>query len=526
VNTSQLPQLLLAAACMQTIFFAGSLSWFTDGLPNLLLANSTSPMSSLPSLLGHLPRALLAAGSHTSSFTVGCFVAVFLRAALPTNITLTKKSIAATFACMSVMYFLVCFLWFVAIVPRLLGALGHFFPSVMQLKEDTKQFDIISTSDVDHSLVASGSHTLSWLIGILCLALSKSNFMTRRVLQKLIVFTTMFSVCTVGSKLQPSFIALMLATCAVVLLAMRKKSNVGTKLDIMTCVCVIVGLAASITKILPMNTEQKILETVHWWLGEAMTPNLPFCEEPFAMSPYLAQGASCLAHMPFVPAIILGLSGVSPELIPTLNIKDKVHGKEAKALKTILWLQFALQAYTGLLGHGLPNPRMVFNQEFSISTAFALLFFLVKFTTEDPNDMVSMKAGLALCLTPVLLYFTIGLMPLIFLSVFASVAIGTSVKGAFGRWTPAAEKVLLGVFIPSMLVLAVETTACDYLQGIAKNVPWHLLFDLLLWQVVCTAVDVCLITPVGKYLKPWSKEMEAKRAIVNGLAADTGVAAA
>ena len=177
----------------------------------------------------------------------------------------------------------------------------------------------------------------------------------------------------------------------------------------------------------------------------------------------------------------------------------------------ILWLQFAVQAYTGIGGHALPNPRMICNQEVSISITFGMLFLLVKFTTEDPNNVISLHAGTALCLTPVLLYFTIGLMPLIFMSFIAAVLIGTSVKAAFGRFTPAANKILLAVFLPTMGVLALETVGCAALQGIARNVPWHLAFDLMFWQVVGSTVDVVIMSPPGKFLKPWSTP-KARRA--------------
>ena len=159
----------------------------------------------------------------------------------------------------------------------------------------------------------------------------------------------------------------------------------------------------------------------------------------------------------------------------------------------------------------LPNPRMIMNQEVSIAAGYAVLFVMLKYTTEDPDGNVSLKAGAVLCLTPVALFFTIGLKPLLFLSAFGALALSAAVKSAFGRFTPRASKTMLAVFIPAMLILAAESLVCTHLQSVSRAVPWHLAFDLLFFQVLGTVVDVVMISPPGLYLKPWSSEEVRER---------------
>ncbi len=207
-----------------------------------------------------------------------------------------------------------------------------------------------------------------------------------------------------------------------------------------------------------------------------------------------------MAHLPFVPSIILGLTYFEPGIIPTLN--PKVHGKRAKDARRILWLQFALQAYTGIFGHAIPNPRVVFNQEMSISLAFTLLFALVRYSTPEEKNVIGWKLALGLTVAPVMMFLTVGLLPVVFLSFFAAIFVGSTFEGAFGKFTPAADRLLLSVFVPTVAILGVETFACEYLQQeVGATVPWHLLFDLLFWQVVGTALDVVVIAPPGRFMK-------------------------
>ncbi|GMH54612.1 hypothetical protein TL16_g01710 [Triparma laevis f. inornata] len=447
----------------------------------------------------------MAAGSHTSSFTVGCFVAVFFRACLPKNFRITTSAVVSTFSVLTVMYFLVCFLWFSAIVPRIFGGLATVFPNSPSnhAYHDVRNYDVVSTNDIDHSLVASGSHTLSWLLGMIVLAFNK-EIISKRALQRLVAFTTFFAVITTGTRMQPTFICFTISACSVLLMMLRKCSAV-TKLNSLMAVCVTVAVASSLTKISAQyDIEGKFNQAISWYVQNAMEPNLPFCEQPFAASPWMAQGASAMAHLPFFQSIILALAYFSPTVIPTLDENNVNHGgkRDAVALKRLLWTQWALQFYTSVGGHMLPNPRMIANQEFSISLAFAFLFQLVKFTTDERYNLLDWKIAATITGFLVALFLTIGLMPVIFLGFFGAVIIGTMFEGAFGRFKPYASKLLLMCFVPTIAILAVETTACDYLQEhVSASAPWHFAFDVALWQVVGSALNVVLITPApGPFL--------------------------
>ena len=282
---------------------------------------------------------------------MGCFVAVLLRSRLPPNFRVNKTAFASTFASLSVFYFLLCFLWFVAVVPRLLSVLGRSFPNfffarLKELTADTRTFDVVSTNAVDHGLVASCSHTLSWLIGmlVLCFGRLEGDVITNRVLQKLAVFAALFAFCAVGqsrsSQLSPACVAAFFSSLASIALAMRNKRTTS-KLDAMSLACFVVAVASSVTKISAHFgfSADRIAALFKWWLTEALRPNLPFCEEPFAVTPFMAQGASAMAHLPYVPAVLLAVSAAAPETMPTLDKRHPVNGKDAEMLRTFLWLQ-------------------------------------------------------------------------------------------------------------------------------------------------------------------------------------------
>ena len=468
--------------------------------------------------MSYLPAAIMAAGSHTSSFTVGCVVALVLRRTIKNVGVLAdeRKALCLLVALSgTAFYFLLCHLWFSAIVPTLLDA--RFAPvALTNAKASTLGFDVVSKDQVDHSLVSAGSHTLCWLVGVLAV-LAQVASVSRRNIEKLTVLTAVFAIVVVGTRMKPTFIVLAIVVCTAVLALLR---NRGEKSRFNACVVgsAIVTLASKLTTLslpvaLPSKVglsvsglvpmEQAFRPLVLQWIEVARTPNLPFCEAPFVISNYAAQGASAIAHMPFVPAILLGFSGVAPETIPTLNPADERHGKNAKSLKTLLWLQFALQAITGLLGHVLPNPRVVLNQEVSIILAFSLLFVIIKQSTPKHLHSIDWKVSTFLTVFPVVGYLTIGLMPVIFTSFIAALCIGSTVRGAFGLFTDHANKILMATFIPTILMLGAETASCGWLQ---KNVneffPYHLAFDLLFWQVVGSALDIVFITPrPGKYMR-------------------------
>jgi hypothetical protein len=229
---------------------------------------------------------------------------------------------------------------------------------------------------------------------------------------------------------------------------------------------------------------------INSYLDEASIVNLQFCEMPFAITPFMAQGASALAHLPYVPAFLLGVSYVSPDTIPTLN------SKYAFEINKLLWTQFALQTFTSI-GHMIPNPRVVLAQEISIIITFYFLFAFLELTTPKKSKFLFKWKAFALFTSIFMFgYFVIGLMPVIFTGFITIVILGYAIQDAFGLITRRGRFILLSTFVPTAIILFVETTSCGWLQAnISATAPWHLLFDIMFWQVVGSAIDVILISP-------------------------------
>jgi hypothetical protein len=233
---------------------------------------------------------------------------------------------------------------------------------------------------------------------------------------------------------------------------------------------------------------------------QVMIPNLPFCETPFAITPYMAQGASAMAHLPYVPVLLLAIGSCSPETIPTL---DERTNPQAVKIKHFLWVQTGLQTISSIGGHMLPNPRIVMNQEISIAIAFLLLYSFFDLTTSKSSRwIVDFKAFTLFACVSIVGYLWFGLMPVIFTLFATSIAINQTIQGAFGLLTPLSSSILLSIFIPTTAVLALETVACEWLlANVSYILPWHLLFDILFWQVLGSAIDVIFISPVpGRFM--------------------------
>lgn len=238
----------------------------------------------------------------------------------------------------------------------------------------------------------------------------------------------------------------------------------------------------------------------------ALTPKLPFCEKPFEITPYMAQGASAMAHLPYVPVLLLGIWYSNCEAIPSMDIRVN---KKANRIQKLLWTQTVLQLFTSVFGHMIPNPRVVLNQEISILLAFVFLFLFFDFTTSKKN-MVILGGRLFTYMTVLSIfgYLLFGIIPIIFTLFVLSLFLSYINKNAFGLLTQHSKNLLLMIFVPTGLVLVIETTACNWLlNNINKSVPWHLLFDILFWQVLGSAIDVIIISPSpGKYLVQYNED--------------------
>jgi len=143
------------------------------------------------------------------------------------------------------------------------------------------------------------------------------------------------------------------------------------------------------------------------------------------------------------------------------------------------------------------------NQEISIAIAFFLLYSFFDITTpEKTRRVIHFGTFASVGFLSIVGYLWVGLMPVIFTVFAASLAMSYTIKDAFGLLTPYSRSTLLYIFVPTATVLAVETIACDWLlENVSYLLPWHLLFDILFWQVLGSAIDVIVITPVpGQFM--------------------------
>lgn len=244
-----------------------------------------------------------------------------------------------------------------------------------------------------------------------------------------------------------------------------------------------------------------ISATTYNWVSEnesyveiMYTPNLPFCEKPFAITPYIAQGASAIAHLPYVPALFLGISYASPEMCYTLNPECSEFAHENRLF---LWVQFALQLFTSVGGHMIPNPRAVLSQEISIALAFILLYNFFNLTTpQKSKQLIDAKTVSMIIAMSVAGFLSVGLIPIIFVGFGVALSLELIVPDAFGLLTPDARLALLYPFAACVGTLLIETVGCNWLMSnISSTCPWHVAFDILFWQVLASSVDVVILSP-------------------------------
>ena len=74
--------------------------------------------------------------------------------------------------------------------------------------------------------------------------------------------------------------------------------------------------------------------------------------------------------------------------------------------------------------------------------------------------------------------------------------------GIFERLiTPHGRDILFRLFALSVCVLGLETAGCEWLHiNVSVECPYHVLFDLLFWQVLGSAVDVVILSPRNGHL--------------------------
>jgi hypothetical protein len=220
------------------------------------------------------------------------------------------------------------------------------------------------------------------------------------------------------------------------------------------------------------------------WKANASLVNLPFCESPYALSPYVPQLASAAAHFPYIPLMMLGVLLGAPSVFCASEAT-------IRTTKTMLFIQLVLQSAT-FVGHIIPNPRALLIQEVSILATMSYLIYVHHaFTTG-----VKYRFRTSLLISSVMVggFLTVGLMPLIAIS---AVCVGTTVvliPNAFDRLTRRSARLLMGLMCFAIAELLVEESQCDRLLVVSKTFPWHVLFDILFWQVIATIPPMILLS--------------------------------
>ena len=227
--------------------------------------------------------------------------------------------------------------------------------------------------------------------------------------------------------------------------------------------------------------------------------DLPFCEPPYEYSAYISQPVSMLAHLPFVPLTLLA------------TIKPHIASPQAR----LLLLQSALQAWTAFAGHALSNPRVVYTQEVSIllvGLAFHAFFEslhekstkggkapttggLLGGAIGGPANEVLAVVGITLAW-----YLSFGLPSAISVGlVLLTLVLYLGGEDAFGKLSKPAIKTL-AISTPLIFaLLGAEVASCKSLLQLARA-PWHVVFDILFWQVYWTLLDVVALAKPGSSL--------------------------
>jgi len=229
------------------------------------------------------------------------------------------------------------------------------------------------------------------------------------------------------------------------------------------------------------------ITSYNWSLDESYmtTQTLPFCENPFSVTPFMSQGASAIAHLPYIPSLLLGISYFSPEMCETLNPECNSYARDNRLF---LWIQFALQLFTSVVSL---DTRAFLSDEISIALSYILLYNFFNMTTPNVSkntiDTQSVSLVIALCASG---FLTVGLLPVILVGFIVAISVEFIIPGSFSLLTQKGRLILLYSFLTCMASLLIETIGC-----VSDDCPWHVIFNLLFWQVLGSVVDVVILTP-------------------------------
>jgi len=206
------------------------------------------------------------------------------------------------------------------------------------------------------------------------------------------------------------------------------------------------------------------------------------CLDAQTVHSYFTYGASTVSQLPYTPALLLGISYMSPEMCQTLDANLNSYASENRLF---LWVQFALQSLMTVVSI---NPDVAWVKETSAALAFILLYNFFSLTTpvvsKNSIDSYTASCAIAICMFGLL---SIQYIPVMLSGFIVAFSLEFTIPGAFNLLTPDGRLVLLKCLILSSAIMLLET-----INFIDKS---SLGFNLVFWQACGSVVDIIILSP-------------------------------
>jgi hypothetical protein len=206
------------------------------------------------------------------------------------------------------------------------------------------------------------------------------------------------------------------------------------------------------------------------------------CLDAHNVHSYFTYGASILSQLPYTPALLLGISYMSPEMCHTLDTNVNSYACENRLF---LWVQFALQSLMTVV---IINPDVAWVRETSAALAFILLYNFFSLTTpiasKNSIDSYTASCAIAICMFGLL---SIQYIPVMLSGFIVAFSLEFTIPGAFNLLTPDGRLVLLKCLILSSAIMLLETVNVIDNSGLG--------FNLVFWQACGSVVDIIVLSP-------------------------------
>ena len=206
------------------------------------------------------------------------------------------------------------------------------------------------------------------------------------------------------------------------------------------------------------------------------------CLDSQTVHSYFTYGASIVSQLPYTPALLLGISYMSPEMCQTLDTNVNSYACENRLF---LWVQFALQSLMTIVSI---NPDVAWVQETSAALAFILLYNFFSLTTplasKNSIDSYTASCAIAICMFGLL---SIQYIPVMLSGFIVAFSLEFTIPGAFNLLTPDGRLILLKCLILSSAIMLLETINFIDKSGLG--------FNLVFWQACGSVVDIIVLSP-------------------------------